>query len=56
MAKTKRLKIRKLQSRKRKSARAKISLYDQKKLTHDKLPSLAKRLLSRRGRAAKSSA
>jgi hypothetical protein len=56
MAKTNRLKTRRRQNRKRKAARAKISLYEQKKLTHDKLPSLAKRLLSRKGRTAKSSA
>ncbi len=53
MANVKRFKTWKRQRRKRKSSKAKFILYDRGKLPHDKLPSLAKRLLSRKHRTEK---
>jgi hypothetical protein len=51
MANEKRYVAQKRQRRRRKSAKAKVKLYEQGKLPHDKLPSLAKRFLSRKMRA-----
>jgi len=51
MANEKRFVAQKRQRRRRKAAKAKIKLYEQGKLPHDKLPSLAKRFLSRKMRA-----
>lgn len=42
---------RKRQRRRRKAARAKVKLYEQGKLPHDKLPMLAKKFLTRKLRA-----
>jgi hypothetical protein len=53
MADVKRFKTWKRQRRKRKSSKAKIHLYEEGKLPHAKLPSLAKRLLSRKHRTEK---
>ncbi len=39
------------QRRRRKVAKAKVKLYEQGKLPHDKLPALAKKFLSRKMRA-----
>jgi hypothetical protein len=41
------------QRRRRKAAKAKIKLYEQGKLTTDKLPALAKKLLARKMRVLK---
>jgi hypothetical protein len=49
-------KVKKKQQRKRKSAKAKMHLYEQGKLSHDKLPSLSKRMLSRKHRTQKATA
>ena len=46
MAYDKRYVAQKRQRRRRKTAKAKMKLYEQGKLPHDKLPSLAKRFLS----------
>jgi hypothetical protein len=51
MANEKRYVAQKRQRRRRKTAKAKMKLYEQGKLPHDKLPSLAKRFLSRKLRA-----
>jgi hypothetical protein len=40
----------KRQHRRRKSAKAKVKLYEQGKLTHDQLPGLAKEFLGRKMR------
>lgn len=41
------------QRRRRKAAKAKVKLYEQGKLSHDKLPALARMMLSRKQRALK---
>jgi hypothetical protein len=51
MAYDKRYVAQKRQRRRRKTAKARIKLYEQGKLPHAKLPSLAKKLLSRKVRA-----
>jgi hypothetical protein len=51
MANEKRYVAQKRQRRRRKTAKAKMKLYEQGKIPHDKLPSLAKRFLSRKMRA-----
>jgi len=51
IANEKRFVAQKRQRRRRKAAKAKVKLYEQGKLPHDKLPSLAKRFLSRKMRA-----
>lgn len=51
MAHEKRYLAQKRQRRRRKAAKAKMKLYEQGKLPHDKLPMLAKRFLSRKMRA-----
>ncbi|MGH9706315.1 MAG: hypothetical protein ACRD5R_06120 [Candidatus Acidiferrales bacterium] len=43
----------KRQRRRRKTAKAKVKLYEQGKLPHEKLPALAKKFLSRKNRALK---
>ncbi len=48
MANEKRFKAWKRHHRKRKSAKAKVRLYEQGKLSHDKLPALAKTFLRRK--------
>ena len=53
MANEKRYVAQKRQRRRRKTAKAKMHLYEQGKITHDKLPSLAKRFLVRKMRALK---
>lgn len=53
MAHDKRYVAQKRQRRRRKAAKAKLKLYEQGKLPHDKLPSLSKRFLSRKMRALK---
>jgi hypothetical protein len=53
MAHDKRFLAQKRQRRRRKLAKQKVKLYEQGKLTHDKLPALAKRFLSRKLRAQK---
>lgn len=55
MANEKRFVAQKRQRRRRKAAKAKVKLYEQGKLPHDKLPSLAKRFLSRKMRALRKS-
>ena len=47
MAYDKRYVAQKRQRRRRKTAKAKVKLYEQGKLPHDKLPALAKKFLSR---------
>jgi hypothetical protein len=49
-------KVKKNQRRKRKSAKEKMHLFEQGKLPHDKLPSLSKRMLSRKHRTQKAAA
>lgn len=49
-------KVKKKQGRKRKSSKAKMHLYEQGKLAHDKLPSLSKRMLVRKHRTQKATA
>ena len=51
MAYDKRYVAQKRQRRRRKSAKAKVQLYEQGKLPHDKLPALAKKFLPRKLRA-----
>jgi hypothetical protein len=51
MAYDKRYVAQKRQRRRRKTAKAKMKLYEQGKITHDKLPALAKKFLSRKQRA-----
>jgi hypothetical protein len=51
MAYDKRYVAQKRQRRRRKTAKAKMKLYEQGKLPHDELPSLAKRFLARKQRA-----
>jgi hypothetical protein len=51
MAHEKRFMAWKRHHRKRKSAKAKMKLYEQGKLTHDKLPALAKEFLRRKTRS-----
>lgn len=51
MAHEKRYMAQKRQRRRRKTAKAKMKLYEQGKLPHDKLPMLAKRFLARKLRA-----
>jgi hypothetical protein len=51
MAHAKNYVAKKRQRRRRKAAKIKVKLYEQGKLPHDKLPSLAQRLLSRKSRA-----
>jgi len=51
MANEKRYVAQKRQRRRRKTAKAKMHLYEQGKLPHDKLPALAKKFLSRKIRA-----
>ncbi|MGH9748135.1 MAG: hypothetical protein ACRD59_18720 [Candidatus Acidiferrales bacterium] len=53
MAYDKRYVAQKRQRRRRKTAKAKMHLYEQGKLPHDKLPALAKKFLSRKQRALK---
>jgi len=53
MAYDKRYVAQKRQRRRRKTAKAKMHLYEQGKLPHDKLPALAKKFLSRKTRALK---
>jgi hypothetical protein len=51
MSYDKRYVAQKRQRRRRKTAKAKMKLYEQGKIPHDKLPSLAKRFLGRKLRA-----
>jgi len=51
MANEKRFVAQKRQRRRRKTAKAKMKLYEQGKIPHDKLPALAKKFLSRKMRA-----
>ena len=51
MAYDKRYVAQKRQRRRRKTAKAKVKLYEQGKLPHDKLPALAKKFLARKQRA-----
>jgi hypothetical protein len=51
MAYDKRYVAQKRQRRRRKTAKAKVKLYEQGKIPHDKLPSLAKKFLTRKLRA-----
>ena len=53
MAHAKNYVAQKRQRRRRKAAKAKVKLYEQGKLSHDKLPALAQKLLSRKMRALK---
>jgi hypothetical protein len=53
MAYDKRYLAQKRQRRRRKLAKSKVKLYEQGKITHDKLTALAKRFLSRKMRALK---
>lgn len=53
MAHDKRYLAQKRQRRRRKLAKTKVKLYEQGKVTHDQLPALAKRFLSRKLRALK---
>ncbi len=53
MAHDKRFMAQKRQRRRRKRAKAQVKMYEQGQITHDKLPSLAKRFLSRKMRALK---
>jgi len=53
MAYDKRYVAQKRQRRRRKAAKAKVKLYEQGKVSHDKLPALAKRFLARKMRALK---
>jgi hypothetical protein len=53
MSHDKRYVAQKRQRRRRKTAKAKVKLYETGKITHDKLPALAKKFLSRKNRAAK---
>ena len=51
MSHDKRYVAQKRQRRRRKTAKAKVKLYEQGKMPHDKLPALAKRFLARKLRA-----
>jgi hypothetical protein len=51
MSYDKRYVAQKRQRRRRKTAKAKVKLYEQGKIPHDKLPSLAKKFLTRKLRA-----
>lgn len=51
MAHDKRYVAQKRQRRRRKTAKAKMKLYEQGKVPYDKLPALAKKFLSRKQRA-----
>jgi hypothetical protein len=51
MANEKRYVAQKRQRRRRKTSKAKVKLYEQGKLPHDKLPALAKKFLHRKQRA-----
>ncbi|MFY9751023.1 MAG: hypothetical protein WAJ92_00165 [Candidatus Acidiferrales bacterium] len=53
MANEKRYVAQKRQRRRKKAAKAQVKLYEQGKLPHSKLPSLAKKFLSRKNRALK---
>lgn len=53
MANEKRFVAQKRQRKRRKAAKAKVKLYEQGKIPHDKLPALAKKFLSRKMRALK---
>lgn len=53
MAHDKRYMAQKRQRRRRKAAKAKVKLFEQGKLTHDKLPALARKFLRRKVKAAK---
>ena len=53
MSHDKRYVAQKRQRRRRKTAKAKVKLYETGKITHDKLPALARKFLSRKTRAAK---
>ena len=53
MAYDKRYLAQKRQRRRRKAAKGKVKLYEQGKIPHDKLPSLAKKFLARKMRALK---
>ena len=53
MAHDKRYVAQKRQRRRRKAAKAKMKLYEAGKLSHDKLPALAKQFLSRKQRVLK---
>ena len=53
MSHDKRYVAQKRQRRRRKTAKDKVKLYEAGKITHDKLPALAKKFLSRKTRAAK---
>jgi hypothetical protein len=55
MSYDKRYVAQKRQRRRRKTAKAKMKLYEQGKLAHDKLPALAKKFLGRKMRALKRS-
>jgi hypothetical protein len=55
MANEKRYVAQKRQRRRRKTAKAKVKMYEQGKLPHDKLPALAKKFLRRKMRALKKS-
>jgi hypothetical protein len=56
MSHDKRYVAQKRQRRRRKSVKAKMKLYEEGKITHDKLPELAKTFFSRKQRALKRSA
>jgi hypothetical protein len=51
MANEKRFVAQKRQRRRRKAAKAKMKLYEQGKIPHDKLPALARKFLARKLRA-----
>jgi hypothetical protein len=51
MAYDKRYVAQKRQRRRRKSAKGKVKLYEQGKISYDKLPSLAKKFVARKSRA-----
>jgi hypothetical protein len=53
MAYDKRYMAQKRQRRRRKAAKARVKLYEQGKLTHDKLPALARKFLRRKVKALK---
>jgi hypothetical protein len=53
MSYDKRYVAQKRQRRRRKTSKAKVKLYEQGKIPHDKLPALAKKFLSRKIRAIK---
>lgn len=53
MAHEKRYVAQKRQRRRRKVAKAKVKLYEQGKIPHEQLPSLAKKFLRRKNRALK---